>query len=265
MEQVAGMDWALAIERNRDDLLRIVDALFALVGLAEGAMPPVLPRRIYRRVLLVLRPAESAVRRLVWIAERYLVGTATRPAPALSAPAKAPAGKPLVVHRRVDLGLARVPAPEAETPPAKESAHTALPSFALADPDNRFADRPKRPTIMPRVRALDPEFSLPVYLRRPEPPERPSKGDTVDARRLCRRLMALRAALDDIEGHARKLARRNARTAGPRRPPLPLRGGYPPGWRKRPIHDVDEVLRECHRLVGYADSHAPPPGVTGTA
>jgi hypothetical protein len=32
----------------------------------------------------------------------------------------------------------------------------------------------------------------------------------------------------------------------------PLRPGYPPGHRKRKIHEVDELLSECHGLACYA-------------
>jgi hypothetical protein len=29
----------------------------------------------------------------------------------------------------------------------------------------------------------------------------------------------------------------------------PMRHGRPPGYRKRPVHEVDEVLIECHGLA----------------
>jgi len=59
------MDWALAIERNRQPLLRIVAALFAMIGLTETGAVERLSRPVYRAVLGVLRPAEAAVRRLI--------------------------------------------------------------------------------------------------------------------------------------------------------------------------------------------------------
>src|SRR4051794_40346480 len=79
-----GMDWARAIEINQTALSRIVAALIAMVGFqAEGALRR-LPRPLYRAALRVLRPAESAVRRLIVIAARGLVVKphATRPMPA---------------------------------------------------------------------------------------------------------------------------------------------------------------------------------------
>lgn len=69
------MDWDRAIERNREALLRIVGALFALLsGARIGAGPGLmLPRRVWLALLQGLRPAEACLRRLVLIAARNLV------------------------------------------------------------------------------------------------------------------------------------------------------------------------------------------------
>ena len=64
------MNMSLAIERNRKPLLRIVATLFAMIGLVEGATVERLSSPVYRAVLRVLRPAESAVRRLIVVAAR---------------------------------------------------------------------------------------------------------------------------------------------------------------------------------------------------
>src|SRR5262245_13036473 len=80
----AGMDWALAIERNREPLLRIVAALFAMIGLGEGGAIERLSWPLYRAVLRVLRPAEAAVRRLIVIAAHGMV---VKPSPVRAAPA----------------------------------------------------------------------------------------------------------------------------------------------------------------------------------
>src|SRR5437764_9123748 len=78
------MDWARAIEINQTALTRIVAALFALVGLEAQSAVARLPRPLYRAALRVLRPAESAVRRLIVIAARAVVvkPSAARPMPA---------------------------------------------------------------------------------------------------------------------------------------------------------------------------------------
>jgi hypothetical protein len=64
------VNWAKAIERNRDALLRVVEALFALIGLDETAAVATLPRCTRNHVLRILRPAESATRRLIVVAAR---------------------------------------------------------------------------------------------------------------------------------------------------------------------------------------------------
>ncbi len=66
------MNISLAIERHRKPLLRIVATLFAMIGLAEGASVERLSSPVYRAVLRLLRPAESAVRRLIVVAARSL-------------------------------------------------------------------------------------------------------------------------------------------------------------------------------------------------
>ena len=74
---------------------------------------------------------------------------------------------------------------------------------------------------------------------------------TVNARPLIRRLLAVTDALRDIPRQALRLARWQARPKEERRPERwsPLRVGRPPGFRKRPRHEVDEILKECHWLA----------------
>ena len=63
-------DWDLAIKRNSEALKGIIEALFVMLGDATVSR---IPKPLHRAVLRVLRPAESAVRRLVVIAARGLV------------------------------------------------------------------------------------------------------------------------------------------------------------------------------------------------
>ena len=143
---------------------------------------------------------------------------------------------------------------------------TKVPAFQLFDPLKRFdAGRRPAPKSIPRIRSLNPDWISPAGRRAPEPTPKPepSPDDPVPAIELCRRLRALRHALDDIPGHARRLARwkarrdlalKNNRRLRPQRI-SPMRPGWPPGRRKRPIRDVDEVLTECHRLALYAEAN----------
>jgi hypothetical protein len=81
-------------------------------------------------------------------------------------------------------------------------------------------------------------------------PMSPFKG-RVDGSRLCLRLQALKRALEDLPGQARRLARLRARRS--KVPHLrllsPLRPGPAPGQRRRPRYEVDYVLAECHGLA----------------
>ncbi len=67
------MDWDLVIKRKSEALNAIIAGLFAMLELSGEATVSRLPRAVYFAVLRVLRPAESAVRRLIVIAARGLV------------------------------------------------------------------------------------------------------------------------------------------------------------------------------------------------
>ena len=74
------MDWNAAIERNREALKRVLAMLVAMAGLDASALTNfTLPRHLYRTILRLLRPAESAVRRLIIVAARGLVVPPARP------------------------------------------------------------------------------------------------------------------------------------------------------------------------------------------
>ncbi|MGB8817942.1 MAG: hypothetical protein WCC66_08495 [Rhizobiaceae bacterium] len=230
------MDWALAIDRNRDALKRIVAALFVLAGLAERGALLTLPRSVYNAVLLVLRPAESAVRRLVIIAARGLV-LASRPA------------RPAPVGLSPRAGEARVPA------------------FVLIDPLKSFVpafeDEEETEACGPPPRISVPGLFDPIFVVS----SAQSPDDLIDASLIGRRLFALQRALDNLPREARRLARWKARRdlalqastqrrASPFKPLRlsPFRPGWPPGYRKRQLHPVDEVLLDCHSLALHADA-----------
>jgi hypothetical protein len=73
----------------------------------------------------------------------------------------------------------------------------------------------------------------------------------VGAERLSRRLQALKLALEDLPRQARRLARWRVRRETAKNPKFksPLRPGPPPGHRRKKVHEVDEVLAECHWLA----------------
>ena len=161
------MDWARAIEINQTALTRIVAALIAMVGLAaEGAVAR-LPRPLYRRALSILRPAESAVRRLIIIAARGVVV------------------KPYCV-RPMPKGLML----------AKVGARA---SFQLFDSRKRFCSVRRRsagPKPEPRVFVFGADPLVPLFQRRMADRAEPAIDDgTVSAQRLSRRLEAIKLAM----------------------------------------------------------------------
>jgi hypothetical protein len=217
-------DWPRAIERNSEALKAVVTTLYAMLGLAGGAAVARLPESIYRSVLRVLRPAESAVRRLVVIAARGLV---VKPAQARPMPAK-----PIVK------GKAR-----------------SRPAFRLFDPRKSFVDvcHVTGPRILPRIHVFGPDprvAALWAARARSNPASQQDDG-LFNSRRLVRRLQALKAALDNLPHQARRLVRARARRDKiPRLKFLsPLRPGPPPGHRKVKLHEIDEILAECHGLA----------------
>jgi hypothetical protein len=214
------INWDKAIARNRDALLRIVAALFAMAALDGAAIPATLPRHLRNHLLRILRAAESAVRRLIVIAAR-------------------------------DVVVVVAPRKQATTPSTTTTTTSvpAIPALPLLDPRKRFDFRPprRRAKSFPRICVIG------ISEPRPIPEIRiPTPDDEIDAARLCRRLHALRRALDDLPGQARRLARwRARRDLGINRSKYfsPMRPGWPPGRRKRHIHEVDDVLTECHALA----------------
>ena len=213
------MDWAKAIERNSEALKGIVAALFAMLGLQGDAVVGRIPQPLHRAVLRILRPAESAMRRLVVIAARGLVvklkPAASRPMPA------GPIGK----------------------------GRASRPSFQLFDPRKNFAElrqhHRKFTRNPPRI------HFYPYDTLRPAHPAAPPPDGLVGAARLTRRLQALKLALEDLPSQARRLARWRAKRDNMQSPKFksPLRPGPPPGRRRKPVHLVDEVLIECHGLA----------------
>ena len=217
------MDWARAIEINQVALTRIVAALIAMVGLAaEGAMAR-LPQPLYRRALSVLRPAEAAVRRLIVMAARgvEVLPHAVRPMPK-------------------GLALARVGGARA--------------SFQLFDARKRFGSARRSPGLKagPRVFVFGSSPIAPLFQPREWDRAEPEIDDgMVGAKRLGRRLAAIKRALENLPRQVKRLKRWQARRDSMRSPRFrsPLRPGLPPGYRKAPRDEVDAVLRECHALA----------------
>ena len=144
------MDWAFAIERHREPLLRIVAGLFAMIGLTESGAVERLSRPLYRLVLGILRPAESAVRRLIIVAARDIVvepRLSVRFRRGVSSPAKAKANtnaaRPLNCSTRARISMAA------------------------------SGRRHKGPKVEPRIHVFDFDPRIPLFLRSQPAPAAP--------------------------------------------------------------------------------------------
>jgi hypothetical protein len=229
------MNWNSAIERYRLPLLNIVATLYAMIGLTEGGSIGRLGRPVYRKVLSLLRPAEAAVRRLIFVAAQGLVAEprTTRVDPTGRGAARKRKGKGKASRRR---------------------------SFQLIDPllrAGRFYGRrkPAGPRSEPRIRSFDTPAGVVVYVNgfppAPPPHPKPKSDGSVSGKSLCRRLEALRDALQDLPRQALRYARWRDKPMAERRPlrETALRRGPPPGLREKSRHEVHEILKECHWLA----------------
>jgi hypothetical protein len=211
------LDWQLAISRNRDQIRTIVLALFAFAEMRVGGSLFTLRRDVFAAIMFVLRPAESAVRRLILIAAHGL------------APSTSPHSwgeVPGIAGRRGDF------------PPIR--------AFKLFDPLKSFdpeAIWDVEPVWESHLGPSDPTIHYTFTIDTP-----------LDAIHIGQRLNALIRALDTIPHQARRLIRWQAKrdallkASKPTRI-SPMRPGLPPGWRERKIHEIDDVLRECHGLA----------------
>ena len=224
------MDWDLAIKRNSEALKGIIEALFAMLGIDGTETVGRIPHRLHRAVLRVLRPAESAVRRLIVVAARGLV-------------VKVAPSRPMPKGQRI--GKGRGPS---------------RPAFKLCDKRIFFPEldnpRVKYAKYPPRIHFFGPDSTVDnLWPGRPPvtAPVSPPDG-LVNTARISRRLQALKSALEDLPRQARRMARWRVRRENMKTPKFksPLRPGQPPGHRRKPTHEIDEVLTECHWLAWEA-------------
>jgi hypothetical protein len=220
------ISWSNIIDRNTGLLKPIVAALFVLLDGAARLSPGV-----YRRVLRVLRPAESAVRRLIVIAAINVVAKPPAVKPR-------PAGSITVQGKRSGL------------------------SFKLFDPRKHFAmfqqiQKRKVARVAPRfyLSSYDPRVAVIFAARQraapPPPAPQPVSDGLVDAARITRRLQALTSALDDLPRQAKRLARWRVRrlSASHLRTMDVMRYGKAPGYRKKKLHEIDDILDDCHAFA----------------
>ena len=213
------MDWSIdtVITYQRAALLRLIAGIFASLGIVGGQSVDVLPKSVYRAALFILKPAESALRRLI-----------------------------MVLAHRLSVTVGAVRSVSGANRARGKRADDYVPPFRLFDPRKRTGKRGRRSGPAPSISDFDED--------RPRLPESSddAENEPVPAVHLCGRLNALQRALEDLQRQAQRLARVQARRRDPQRKTRwlePMRAGWPPGWRVRGKHEIDEVLRDCHQLA----------------
>ena len=216
------MDWNRAIDVNRAALTQVVAEIFVVLQLAlEGAVTR-LPREAYLVAEGLLRPTESALRRLLVIAARGLTVAVAPPRP-------------------MPKGLAIVRTQTKRTP-----------SFRLFDSRKHldFDHSEDAPDfVLPsgsHIRTIESFLQSRTVV--------PPVAASFDASSLCRRFAALKYALDTLPRQALRMARWQLRRKSMPNAKFisPLRPGPPPGIRQRSKIEIHRVLRECHDLAHYA-------------
>jgi hypothetical protein len=214
--------WARAVEINQIALTRIVAEIFAMLGLVSGGRLERVSQTLYTSVERLLRPTESALRRLIVIAARGLV-------------VKPLAKRPMPQNHKKGLKIAR----KASGPMA----------FRLFDTRKRFDFiQPENPYVVKVKTYTSNPFNLLAHYAR----QYPAKQDgRVNALSLGRRFAAVKLALENLPQQALRMARWKARRKMMEKPKFtaPLRPGPAPGQRKTPTLDVDFILLECQGLA----------------
>ena len=263
------MSGSVAIETNREALVRIVASLVAMAAFTsplagedgsvrrgkaeppaepgEGALSgvrPTITRHVWRAILSLLRPAESAARRLIIAAARGIVipppkprkpAPRFKPAPLTARTLPQPADREAFL-RRFGIAITGTPPPprftrspspvcgggvadssavaqraKAEGDGGGILAVPRIPAFPLFDPPRRLRLKPPRRYVPAHAapRIMFPGITRPHRL--PPPPPPPLPDDLISAAGVARRLAALAAALDDLPKQARRFARWQAR------------------------------------------------------
>ncbi|QPC88722.1 hypothetical protein GA830_14410 [Mesorhizobium sp. NBSH29] len=235
------MDWDRAIEVNREALERVLVMLICMAGLRRAVLHPgdagrtTLPRHLHRAVLRLLRPAESAMRRLVIIIARGLV-VAPRDMPG-GCFSRAP-GRTFPAHNALN--------------DAQGQKKCGLP---LCDPARRYFLPLRRGAASNSVPRISLPGILAPFVITPRP--LPARDDLVDANGLVLRLQTLTHVLDDLPRHALRFARWHARARAEASQPAaqknrrrwPLRHGRPPGAHRKGDHEVHLLLTNLHGLA----------------
>ncbi|MDZ7823031.1 MAG: hypothetical protein U5K75_02615 [Ahrensia sp.] len=205
--------------------------------------PNQISRHLKSKILMVLRPAESAARRLIYALMR--VRGIVNSAPIIAV-------KKCLKLKKTD----KVQKPE------KSDNYT--PPFQLFDPRKRF----DHPWIKRRLKVSKhpPRILFPMsdtFVFKPVILPAPRDPDNASPRAIIARLAALQNALTNLPNQANRMARlialRENKAKDPKRfiETAPLRPGNPPGFRrdKRCVQPIDFLLHEVIWICQEAQKH----------
>ncbi len=216
--------WDASVARNTLALRVVVAELMGLLS-AYGGMEAMRVPRVVRSIMLrVLRPAEAALRRLIVIAARDVRVDFL---PRKTKPLQSVTGE----------GLSKT----------STSRRTSRLAFQLVDPRRRSGQRNVAYTSSnPRVFVVEAAVPFSPLSQMPVSPQQQEPESLARVSRICRRIHALVAALEDVPRQAKRLVRLRGLREHRKLFFSPLRLGKPPGHRKIPVDDVDYILAECH-------------------
>jgi hypothetical protein len=254
-------DWAAIVEKYRAALAGVVATLFTMAWLYEDGVPFVgddvrkvtLPRRIHRIVLAHLRAAEAALRRIIAIAACGIT--------VMVKPPRSQSPSPLWggVRGGGQDKDSSTPTPNLRSAAARPSPQGGgleppVPAFALFDPRKSFAWWWRGDWYQ---RACGEDIPGPPWPAIAFAP--PADPDAyIASGYLALRLLALKKALEDIPGQAKRLARiqARARLCPERKHPLLYsvwRPGVPARFGIKPEQEVDGTMQEIGDILSDVD------------
>ncbi len=275
------MDWSIVISRQKAALLAVVERMRTMAGgvispLCGGDKDaaPFIPRLLTLAILRLLRPAESAARRLIVIVAAGLKdrvrsasegnGKPNRPLPDFSSFAKTQSPRP-PAFRLFDTPWVMVPR-------AFGQGRRAVPRVSFLGWDRAAAP------LSPLAGEMSPKATEGGKVTAKAPPSvccadiSPARGESGA---LHRRISALHFALNTLPAQARRLKRIMAAreksvaekaakglAPGSTKNPLPLgpiRPGRPPGHIAKPRNEADLILKDCQDLALYRIRVPQPP------
>ncbi|MEM0900787.1 MAG: hypothetical protein AAGI92_12645 [Pseudomonadota bacterium] len=225
-------DWTGAIDKNIRLISRIIAFLFSMTG-RTTAREIKIPRRMRDELFGILRPAESAVRRLI-----FIIAMRTQGPHLLSSSGNESTG------RLEDTNKSRIHMVDDQSPLRNRL-------FPLRDPRKNFSD-------LFCEEPCETGHHVGAHM---------DKADTkpVSASGLIKRIASLKHTLDNLPGEARRMTKllqarqhwlageRTEKAARDTVPLPPLRPGLPPGARLRSPNDGQIKRQESEAILDEVD------------